>query len=295
MDPGLWMASLHGGHCGEFCEHARGTLRGALDAAVEAGFRIYGLSEHAPRYEQHHIYDSERAKGYTLERLQLEFERYAEESRRMQRLFEGRLSVLRGFEAEVVPSDRYAELMQDLRSRHAFDYMVGSVHHVAGISIDESPRQFGAAVDACGGLEPVAVRYYETVRQMIEDLRPEVVGHFDLLKLHAPAGTDLATPRIRRAAEKALAAALDGGCILDLNTAGWRKGLGEPYPGPWIVQAATAAGIPFCFGDDSHDPSEVGYGIERARQYLLSNGVSSVTVLESSGRTLARRAVLLPM
>ena len=295
MDPGLWKASLHGGHCGEFCEHARGTLRGVLDAAVEIGLHTYGLTEHAPRYEQRHLYDSERAKGYTLERLQLEFERYAEESRRVQPLFEGRLSVLRGFEAEVVPPDRYAELMQGLRSRHGFDYMVGSVHHVGGISIDESPRHFRAAVDACGGLEPFAVRYYETVRRMIEDLRPEVVGHFDLLKLHAPAGSDLATPRVRLAAEEALAAAKAGGCILDLNTAGWRKGLREPYPGPWIVRAATAAGIPFCFGDDSHEPSQVGFGIERARQFLLSNGVSSVTVLELNGRALVRRAVPLPL
>ena len=289
------MASLHGGHCGEFCEHARGTLQEVLEAAVEAGFQIYGLSEHAPRYEQGHIYESERAKGYTLERLQREFEEYAEESLRMQGLFEDRLSVLRGFEAEVVPSDRYAELMQGLRSRHAFDYMVGSVHHVADISIDESPHHYGAAVEACGGLEPFAVRYYETVRRMIEELRPEVVGHFDLLKLHAPAAADLATPRIRLAAEEALAAAQAVGCILDLNTAGWRKGLAEPYPGPWIVRAATAAGIPFCFGDDSHEPSQVGFGIDQARQYLLSNGVPTVTVLESSGRVLSRRAVRVPL
>ena len=295
MDPGLWKASLHGGHCGEFCEHARGTLRGVLDAAVEIGMRTYGLTEHAPRYELRHLYDSERAKGYTLERLQLEFERYAEESRRVQSLFEGRLSVLRGFEAEVVPRDRYAELMQGLRSRHGFDYMVGSVHHVGGISIDESPSHFRAAVDTCGGLEPFAVRYYETVRRMIEDLRPEVVGHFDLLRLHVPAGSDLATPPVRRAAEEALAAAKAGGSILDLNTAGWRKGLGAPYPEPWIVRAAAAADIPFCFGDDSHGPSQVGYGIERARKYLLSNGVASVTFLELKDKTLARRTVPLPL
>ncbi len=288
------MASLHGGHCGEFCEHAQGTLREVLEAAVEAGFRSYGLTEHAPRYEQRHIYASERSKGYTLERLLREFEGYAEQSRRMQRLFKGRLAVLRGFETEVVPSDRYAELMQGLRSRHAFDYMVGSVHHVKGISIDESPSHYSAAVNACGGLEPFAVRYYGTLRRMIEDLRPEVVGHFDLLKLHAPGTADLATPRIRLAAEAALAAARDRGCILDLNTAGWRKGLGEPYPSPWIVRSAAAAGIPFCFGDDSHKPSQVGYGIERARQYLLSNGVLTVTVLEPHGTTLKRREVPLP-
>ena len=84
------------------------------------------------------------------------------------------------------------------RSCHDFDYIVGSVHHVNGISIDESGELYRAAVDASGGFEPFAERYYDTVRHMIEGLRPEIVGHLDLVKLHAPAGADQATGRIRR-------------------------------------------------------------------------------------------------
>ena len=47
-----WKTSLHGGHSGEFCEHASATLRELLEAAVEFGFDTFGVSEHAPRVEE---------------------------------------------------------------------------------------------------------------------------------------------------------------------------------------------------------------------------------------------------
>ncbi len=283
------MVSLHGGHSEEFCEHAVGTLPEMLEAAASSGFRAYGISEHAPRPEARFLYESERAKGYSVARLEREFEAYAHGSSALQREFEGSLPILRGFEAEVLPASGYAETMLSLREQYSFDYMVGSVHYVGEISIDESPATYRAAVEACGGLEPFVARYYELVREMILQLQPEVVGHLDLPKLHAPRGADLATPLIRRAAESAVAAAKAGRCILDLNTAGWRKGLAEPYPSPWLVRLAAEAGVPFCFGDDSHGPVQVGYGIERARRYLLANGVDSITYLERRGRNVRRR------
>ena len=44
-----------------------------------------------------------------------------------------------------------------------------------------------------------------------------------------------------------------------------RKGLGHPYPARHIVRTAMEMGIPFCFGDDSHGPAQVGAGIADAR------------------------------
>ena len=273
------MVSLHGGHSGEFCEHAKGTLRGILDEAVRSGFRVYGVSEHAPRGEERYLYDSERAKGYTTARLEREFEAYARESRRLQDEFRGKLHVLRGFETEAVPRPGYAAEMRKLAADHGFDYVVGSVHHVADISLDESPAHFRSAVDACGGIEPLLERYYLTVGEMIEAVRPQVVAHLDLPKLYAPAGERLCGPLARRAAESAVEATRTHGCILDLNTASLRKGLPEPYPSPWLVRLAKGKGVRFCLGDDSHAASQVGWGFNRARAYLLSLGVETITAL----------------
>ena len=278
-----WKVSLHGGHSGEFCEHARGSLRETIEAAVAAGYRTFGVSEHAPRREERLLYASEREKGYDVERLKRDFDAYAAEVRRLAAEYAGRITVLCGFEAEVVPAAGYRDAMLELQRRHAFDYMVGSVHHVHEIPIDGTKEDFDAAVESCGGLEALCAAYYELVAEMIAALQPQVVGHLDLHRRNAPHTADLQTPEIRKAAGRALEAAREYGAILDLNTAGRRKRLGGPYPAPRLLRRAAEMGIPFCFGDDSHGPSEVGAGIDEARAYLLENGVTSVDVLVRSG------------
>ncbi|HUG80879.1 MAG TPA: histidinol-phosphatase [Bryobacterales bacterium] len=288
-----WKVSLHGGHSGEFCEHATSTLREVLEAAVAFGYRTFGVSEHAPRSQERFLYPAERAKGYTIERLNREFEAYAGAVDTLASEFKGRLIVLRGFETEVVPSDGYRDEMLAWRKRFEFDYMVGSVHYVDEISVDGERADFDAGVAQAGGLEPYAVRYYETVAAMVEALRPDVVGHLDLIRKNADPGAALDTPPIREAAQRALAVIKQHDCILDLNTAGYRKGLGSPYPAPWLVRLADEMRIGFCFGDDSHGPAQVGEGLDQAREYLLNNGVSEIRVLTREAGAVVKKSVRL--
>ena len=291
--PEAWRVSLHGGHSGEFCDHAEGTLREMLTAAVEAGYHTFGVSEHAPRSEARFLYEKELALGWDVAKITADFDRYLHVLPALVEEFADRLIVLRGFEAEAVPAGNYVRQMRGHRERllsdgrPAFDYFVGSVHYVAEIPIDGTPENWRLAAEACGGPEALAVRYYETVAEMIVALRPDVIGHLDLIKLNAAASGlpafALDSPPIRRAAEGALEAAFAVNALLDLNTAGWRKGLGEPYPAPWLVQRAQERGILFCFGDDSHRPGQVGGGIAAGRDYLLRCDVREIGILTREG------------
>lgn len=288
-----WRVSLHGGHSGEFCGHARGRLEEVLEAAVAAGFAVFGISEHAPRSAARFLYPEEVEQGWDVARLAADFTAYAEASRRLVERFAGRLTVLRGFEAEVVPAASWAAETAEHRRRHGFEYVVGSVHHVDELPIDGRPEQLAQAIAGRGSLEAVAVAYYEALAAMVESLAPEVVGHFDLVrKLAAPFGS-VDTPAAWRAAERALEAVAAAGSILDVNTAGLRTGLGHPYPAPWIVGRAREMGIGFCFGDDSHGPEHVGAGVDAARGYLLGLGVGEVEVLDREGGEVVRRRVSL--
>jgi histidinol-phosphatase (PHP family) len=122
---------------------------------------------------------------------------------------------------------------------------------------------------------------------MVTSLRPDVVGHLDLIKRNCgPIGLSagaLESPSVRKAALCALEAVGATGSILDLNTAAWRKGLDEPYPAPWLVREAHSMGIGFCFGDDSHRPGDVGAGIDAAAEYLIANGVDHIVTLAREG------------
>jgi histidinol-phosphatase (PHP family) len=232
-----WRISLHGGHSGEFCDHAVGTLREILEAAVAVGYHTFGVSEHVPRSAEKFLYAEERDRGWDMAKITADFERYAEALTPLAEEFADRLIVLRGFEAEVIPTDSYVEQVRSYRERRlpdgrpVFDYCVGSVHYVREHQIDGPPENWVKAAEALGGPEALAICYYETVAEMVEALHPEVVGHFDLIKRNAAlAGfgdVPLDTPRIRQAATNALEAVRAHGSILDLNTAGWRKGLGE--------------------------------------------------------------------
>jgi histidinol-phosphatase (PHP family) len=277
-----WRISLHGGHSGEFCEHAEGTLRSVVEAAVGSRLTTFGLSEHAPRGEARFLYPSERQKGFTVQRLQADFDAYAAEAKALAQEFRDRIEVLVGFEAEVVPASGYADQMLAMQDRYELEYMVGSVHYVGELQIDGTMEEFHAAVAEFGGLESLAVRYYDTVAEMAARLKPEVVGHLDLIRRNAPAGADLQTNAITAAADRALQSVKESGAILDLNTAGWRKGLGNPYPAPWLVRRANELGIGFCFGDDSHGAAQVGDGIDRARDYLLDLNVTTIRSLTRS-------------
>jgi len=302
-----WRVSLHGGHSGEFCDHAQGTLREMLEAASAAGYHTFGVSEHAPRSEARFLYDEELRRGWDVAKITADFARYTEALPALVEEFAERLIVLKGFEAEVVPERDYIRQMRAYRDatlpdgRPAFDYFVGSVHFVEEITLDGEPEKWLQAAEACGGPEALAVRYYEKIAEMAEALRPNVVGHLDLIKLNAgKVGFDaLDSPRIRRAADQALEAVRSVNALLDLNTAGWRKGLGEPYPAPWLVERAQAMGVLFCFGDDSHRPEQVGMGIPEARDYLLRCGVKEIGVLtregdRAHGPVVQRRVALTP-
>ena len=286
-----WKVSLHGGHSGEFCEHATSTLREVLEAAAAFGYQTFGVSEHAPRSEDRFLYASEREKGYTVERLRREFEAYVEVLDDLAKEFDGRLVVLRGFEAEVIPTAGYAEEMLGWQKRFGFDYMVGSVHYVDEVQIDGEKADFEAAAAHSGGLEAFAVRYYYTVARMVETLQPDVVGHLDLIRRNASPDAVLDTPAIREAAERALSMIQEHDAILDLNTAGYRKGLGSPCPAPWLVHRANEMGIGFCFGDDSHGPAQVGEGLEQGRRYLLENGVAEIVAITRGPEGVVRKRV----
>lgn len=274
-----WLVSLHGGHSGEYCDHAEGPLADIVAAACDQGFRVYGVTEHAPRLEPGLLYEEEKKMGWTNDRLVGMFDQYAARVASLAQEYQGRLEILRGFEAEVVPREVYVARALDLKRQYQFDYLVGSVHYVAGYIIDYRKERFDAACAASGGLEAMCIAYYRDYAAMCRDLKPEVAAHFDLVRRNAPDEESIATPVIRESAFAALEAVKASGAILDINTGAYRKGFGRPYPAPWILREAFRLGVPVCFGDDSHRASEVGSYFDEARAYLLAHGYTEITTL----------------
>ncbi|MBG82668.1 MAG: hypothetical protein CL791_05090 [Chloroflexi bacterium] len=293
--PEPWKISLHGGHSGEFCEHGYQTLRQFLDAAVEYGYSTFGLSAHAPASshstDQRFLYEDEISAGLTTDELSDRFSKYATTSEELTHQYIDRIEVLRGAEVEVVPEDRFAAQAKNLVNRYNLDYIVGSVHWVDDTPFDFNNNYFKIAVNGRGNLQQFLIRYYELVATMIEQLNPEVIGHLDLPRLFSEGSPEHESQKTKQAIDSLLQLAAENGTILDLNVSALRKGLLTPYCSPWIVKRANELGVPFCFGDDSHSIEEVGAFLDQGRDYLLANGVETITTLTRRNKTISKKII----
>ncbi len=271
----VWF-SYHGGHSGQFCRHAKGQLHEVVQAALSGGFTTFGLSEHCPRRQPEHLYPEEA----DLSPKDL-FERFAEYQRTAARLrerYEGRLEVLVGFETEALPVDGWRELMGELRQSAPFDYIVGSVHSVRGTWIDFSPEVSARAAEECGGRDALDCEYFEQLAELITALRPEVVGHVDLIRKFR--GQDVGfCERARSRIDEVLRAAREVGAALEVNAAPARRQLGPVYPSLEILRRAKELDVRVTLGDDSHGPAEVGVALEASRDAIAAAGYEHVHYL----------------
>ncbi|MEE4609074.1 MAG: histidinol-phosphatase [Desulfobacteraceae bacterium] len=266
--------SVHGGHSGQFCSHAADDLASVVAAYAAQGFAWVGLTEHMAPPDDRFLYPEEARAGLDAAALRRRFAAYMAEARRLQRQWQPVLPIRVGFETEACTGA--FDLARQLVAQFRPDYIVGSVHHVADTPIDLSPAVYAEAADRCGGPEGLYLAYFDLQLEMLQTLRPQVVGHFDLVRIFDPDyPRRLATAPVARRIARNLEQVRQIGAILDLNVAAWDKGALEPYPAAGIRQQARRLGIALVPGDDSHGVATVGRHLDRAIALLAEEGFST--------------------
>ncbi len=109
----------------------------------------------------------------------------------------------------------------------------------------------------------------------------DVVAHFDLPKKFG----FLATETIAEV-EEVLLSCQKQNMVLEINTAGLYKPIGEAYPSLAILQKARDFGLHLCLGSDAHKPQEVGRGFDIALSLARKAGFQNLVAFEKRKRTL---------
>lgn len=271
----VWF-SYHGGHSGEFCDHAKSTLAEVVEAAISRGFTHYGLSEHCPRYRAEDLIPGEEHLG--VEGLIRAFDAYVARAFELRDEMEGRIELLVGFETETLPPENWLEKMQKLRAAHPFDYIVGSVHDIGGRMVDYKPEDTARLTEDLGGPEALRLTYFRALTEMVEGLKPDVVAHMDLVRKFEPEGFTF-SQRVMSEIDRALEAIRSYGGILDINCAAFRNGYGPVYPLPQVLERAHRMGVRVTLGDDSHGVDTVGVSLAKSVQAAANAGYDSIAYL----------------
>lgn len=264
----------HHSHLGDYVSHAVGSLEEMVATARQRGFTHYCLTEHMPRYVSEFLYPEELDKNYTPQNLEQNFHNYLAHARKIQLAQkEIGFSILVGFEVEGL--DSY-HIDQAVTLKLHTDMCVGSVHFVHGIPIDFDKTLWEKARDVLGSVEALYEGYFDLQYEVLTKLQPEVIGHFDLIRLF---DSDVKTldfikanwTSVYQKILRNVKFAISYGGLFELNLAAIRKAWATPYPQVDICRLIISENGRFCLSDDAHSYAQVGLNYQHVWRYVTED------------------------
>lgn len=170
------------------------------------------------------------------------FNGYFQEATRLKEKYSAVIEILIGVETDWIRPSSLAWI-DDLLQNYHFDLFIGSVHHVHTIPIDYDREMYMEARSLSGGTdERLFEDYFDLQYEMLLALKPPIIGHFDLIRLKSddPNADFLQWPGVLRKVSRNLDLIAEYGGVMELNSAGLRKGMREPYPTKAVCKVSSA-------------------------------------------------------
>jgi len=262
-----------------YCDGAS-TVEEQLSAARRLGFVSLGFSGHAMQgFDWHYCMSEEGQREYRarLRALQLKHARLE---------LTPKLYVGLEQDALVPPEEKE-------RNRADFDYIITSTHYFpepldgAWVAVDGPPDLLKRCVAEHFGGDAYAMAqaYYALHGAAVEADRPDIIGHFDLVRKYADRlGLDTGLPEYRAAALAALAQAHNGCKVLEVNTGGIARGYEkEPYPAAFLLDTWLDMGGDVTLTSDCHDARWLDCAFDGALALLRARGYRRVLRLSTGG------------
>jgi len=261
-----WLANYHTHN--RWCD-GQAEVAAVVEAAIAAGLTQIGISSHAP-------VPFRATYALPLARL----DAYREAILATRDSYRDRITVVLGLELDALPALR--PFNADVLA-HGFDYTVGSIHFQ---QIDDTGEPWPLDYSATRFAELLRARYNGDIRALVEEHYTliaalgdypgvSIVGHIDRgVKLFNADDRFFREDEgwYREAVDGALQALAAGERIVELSTGGWRRGLPDPFPSPWIVRRCHELGVRMTLNSDSHRPDQLTYEYPRALALLAEYG-----------------------
>jgi histidinol-phosphatase (PHP family) len=259
-----------------FCD-GKAVPENFITAAIEKGFHAYGFSSHAP------VPFSSR---WNMESSRLQD--YKDEVYRLRSAFSDKIQIYLGLEVDYIHG-YWGYQASGLKDK-GLDYIIGSIHYIAQspdgsyFCFDGQPEAFYKGIELLyrNDFRKAITGYYHSVRQMVENDRPDIIGHIDKIKMHnsvKPYFSEDEEWYINQV-EETLDLIAEKGCIIEVNTRGLHKHNSPMlYPGRWVLEKAFRRQIPVMLNSDAHHPDEIESGFSQTAGLLKEIGYKSLRIL----------------
>ena len=238
------------------CNHAKGSMDEYIKEAIKKGISIYGFSDHAPME-----YDSKYRMSFE------EMDIYEEWIDKLAKKYP-QIKILKGYEVDFTPYVDKRVLERNV------DYLIGSIHFLDNWGFDNP--EFLAVWNE-RDIDDVYKEYFDLIVKLAESKMFDIVGHLDLIKVFNFRPNE----DIKILAKKAIEAIADNNLVVEINTAGIRKAVNEPYPSITLLEMIKEANIDITFASDAHMPSQVGFKLKECYNTAKFLGYKKVVYFEN--------------
>lgn len=246
-----------------FCNHAQGSIEEYIQKAIELGIDIYGFSEHAPM---------DFDEGY---RLRFEdMQKYENLVLDAKEKYKNKIDILLGYEVDFLPR----HIDERVLSRKV-DYMIGSVHFINEWGFD-NPEFIGGYKTR--DIDEIWQIYFDAIEEMAKSGLFDIVGHLDLIKIFK----FLPKKDIRLISADALKAIKKSNMTIEINAAGFRKPISEPYPSRNLLEVIYELEIPITFASDAHAIDQIGFKYDDIADMAKEIGFSKIMTFKNRDKKL---------
>ncbi len=213
---------------------------------------------------------------------------YLSDIRKIKEQYQSQLQVYLALEIDYIPgiAGRSNYIMKGVD----LDYFIGSIHYINQFpsgeywNIDTTLELFekGLKEIFSNDFRKAATRFWEVTRQMIEEDRPNIIGHLDKIKMFSANANYFNEDEswYRDQVDLTLKDIKKYGCIVEVNTRGYyRYGQPELYPGKRIIKRLVEYNIPIMISSDAHTPEEIIKGFPDTTILLKKLGVNKLAAL----------------
>lgn len=207
--------------------------------------------------------------------FQIDFETYLPSIEKLRSSYQDQIWIGTGMELGFQP--HLIETLNKLPKQYPFDFIIASCHYLKNGNPFYPSYYEGRRESEC--YQEYFIEQFETLRQLSDY---DTLGHMDYIVRYGPnqnknysyhTYADYIDPILRHLIEH--------GKCLELNTGGFKYGLGEPNPCTDIFRRyRELGGELITIGADAHAPEHIGYDFDKAGDILTSLGFRYYTIFE---------------
>lgn len=246
-----------------------------VDAAMDKGLSAICLTDHFPLPKDF----ADKTND-----IRIMYPEYVEKVFQAREKYKDQIEILFGVEIDWL--EGYEDWISKEVKKYPFDYVIGSVHYIAGYPIDYTDRWFKELVNKSGGIKKVVSKYYQEIRNVIASNFFDGLGHLDRIKRYS---VDIYFREdedwYREEIDKTLGILQKSRMVMEINTSGLTKPFASTYPSPWILKEAKKRDIKIIIGSDAHTPENVGKDLDRAVELAKSVGYQKLVRFEKRKKT----------